>query len=354
MITALLFGIQIAFASSNDQIQSWMDDLLLVITGPAYCSGVLVDEQGTIATAYHCISNGQTPNIYLKDGRHHKGQILAVDEKNDLALISVSALKGKKFLPIHEGQPGLGDIVYALGHPYAPMGEDEIFKGVLRWSVSKGVISSVGENFIQTDAPVNPGNSGGPLVNQSGEILGIASRKMNGDNVAFFSHSSQLRKLMAEKKPMGLFSGYLKGALSYDSIVSAYGASSISFNLSAVVRERIFIAGQLGFSPDGLGHALSYGRAELPSAAVLIGFRQRIGHGRYSLNLDLGAVQLMIRDLVREEDRISRMDRGSFGGFLRIGFSGIQLRWSLMDPISDDRFSVFSLELGYPGLLRVF
>ena len=78
---------------------------------------------------------------------------------------------------------------------------------MLQWSVSAGIVSNVGPRLIQTDAALNPGNSGGPAVDSEGRVIGIVSRKLSGDNVAFLSSVDNLHKLIQEPSKPALLGG---------------------------------------------------------------------------------------------------------------------------------------------------
>jgi S1-C subfamily serine protease len=141
-------------------------------------SGVILDLNGNIVTNYHVIEpslNGGGLEVTLADKSKYEAQIIGTDESNDLAVIRIDAPKDKLH-PIPMGSStGLlvGQKVLAIGNPF----------GYER-TLTTGIISATGrsiraengriiENIIQTDAAINPGNSGGPLLNSSGQIIGI-------------------------------------------------------------------------------------------------------------------------------------------------------------------------------------
>ena len=135
-------------------------------------SGVIVDKRGYILTNNHVIEKADEIEVRLSDKRKFKATVVGKDPKTDLAVIKIEATGD---LPVAT----LGDVskvriaewVMAIGNPFG-----------LDQTVTVGVVSAVGrsevgitmyEDFIQTDASINPGNSGGPLVNLSGEVIGI-------------------------------------------------------------------------------------------------------------------------------------------------------------------------------------
>ena len=141
----------------------------------AVCSGVIVDDVGHVLTNYHCIHNQKTIFLYYydrEDWGEYKVEIVGRDPLADLALLKIldsdKKLKPLKFAKDTE-KLEVGTEVFALGHP---MG--------MAWTTTKGIISS-NERYarhpyihaLQTDAAINKGNSGGPLLNMQGEIIGI-------------------------------------------------------------------------------------------------------------------------------------------------------------------------------------
>lgn len=138
-------------------------------------SGVIVDPQGYVVTSLHVVDQAKEITIRLADGRSIKdATIVGIDTLNDLAVLKIPA-KGLIAVPWGDSdQLEVGDTVLAIGNPY----------GLTR-TVTAGIVSAkerraqsqVGgfQEFLQTDAAMNPGNSGGPLVNLRGEIVGINS-----------------------------------------------------------------------------------------------------------------------------------------------------------------------------------
>ena len=150
------------------------------------CSGAIVDEQGHVITNYHCVHNQKSILLYYydrKDWGEYKVEVVGKDPLADLALLKILD-SDKKLTPLkfakNTEKIGVGTDVFALGHPMS-----------MAWSVTKGIISS-NERYarhpyihaLQTDAAINKGNSGGPLLNMQGEIVGINALMVsrNGEN----------------------------------------------------------------------------------------------------------------------------------------------------------------------------
>ena len=136
-------------------------------------SGFIVSADGYILTNTHVVANADEVTVRLTDRREFPAKVIGADERTDVAVIKINAAN----LPIVRlGDPSrlkAGQWVLAIGSPFG-------FEN----TVTAGIISATsrsvpGENyvpFIQTDVPVNPGNSGGPLFNMAGEVIGINSQ----------------------------------------------------------------------------------------------------------------------------------------------------------------------------------
>jgi serine protease DegS len=134
-------------------------------------SGVIVDAVGHVVTNHHVIADATTINVQLADGRVTRATIVGRDPDTDLALLSIK-LDRLPVMPLgRSDRVRVGDEVLAIGNPLG-----------LQQTVTHGIVSATDrsqlgvatfENFIQTDAAINEGNSGGALVNSSGELVGI-------------------------------------------------------------------------------------------------------------------------------------------------------------------------------------
>jgi len=279
-----------AMAPLPDRVDRWMQSVVLLVTGPSWCSGVVIDDKGTVATAYHCVSSGQRTRVRLRGGDTFVGKTLAVSPRDDLALIAVPDLAGKApALVVRKDRPRQGERVYGLGHPFAPVaGRTPAMEGMLLWSVTEGIVSAVGDRLIQTDAALNPGNSGGPVVDDSGRIIGITSRKLGGDNVAFLASVERLHALLADPAPPSILGGQLAIGLSSLMIVDQRAAQSLELLVSAILRDRVVLTGALGLGDQARAMALERGSAWYPTYELSLSLRQRFGHGTWSTAMDLG------------------------------------------------------------------
>ncbi|MGQ0835881.1 MAG: S1C family serine protease [Gammaproteobacteria bacterium] len=134
-------------------------------------SGVIVDSRGHIVTNHHVIANADSIRVQLADGRIADATIVGSDPDTDLAVLKI-ALEPLPVMPLgRSDQLRVGDVVLAIGNPIG-----------LSQTVTHGIVSATSrgqlgvatfENFIQTDAPINFGNSGGALIDANGELIGI-------------------------------------------------------------------------------------------------------------------------------------------------------------------------------------
>jgi len=172
-------------------------------------AGFIVDAEGLIVTNHHVIVNADRIRVKLHDGRTHIATVIGVDTATDLALIKITA---NNLEPIHLGDSDalrVGDPVIAIGNPLE-----------YERSVTAGIVSALGrkvyeaepfENFIQTDAAINRGNSGGPLLNQSGEVIGVNTViRSDGRGISFAVPSNVVKRVVSQLRANGYVArGYL-------------------------------------------------------------------------------------------------------------------------------------------------
>ena len=134
-------------------------------------SGVIVDPSGQIVTNHHVVADADQIQVQLADGRVAEAKVVGRDPDTDLALLRIDLPDLPSIRLGRSDALAVGDIVLAIGNPIG-----------LSQTVTQGIVSATGraqlglatyENFIQTDAPINVGNSGGALINNRGELVGI-------------------------------------------------------------------------------------------------------------------------------------------------------------------------------------
>jgi periplasmic serine protease, Do/DeqQ family len=161
-------------------------------------SGVIIDAaKGYIITNHHVVDGADEIKVTLKDGREVKAKKIGEDQQSDIALLQIKADGLTEIKLANSEQLRVGDFAIAIGNPFG-----------LGQTVTSGIVSALGrsglnieniENFIQTDAAINSGNSGGALVNLKGELIGINTAILgpNGGNVGigFAIPSNMVRDL---------------------------------------------------------------------------------------------------------------------------------------------------------------
>ncbi|MGH7286881.1 MAG: DegQ family serine endoprotease [Myxococcota bacterium] len=156
---------------------------------PSLGTGFVISPDGYIATNNHVIEDVDTIEVHLQNGEKLSAEIVGRDPSTDVALIRVKPVKDLEFLPLGNSD-GVrpGDWVLAVGNPFGL--EHTVTAGIVsakhREINAPGSLQGRFDDFIQTDAAINPGNSGGPLMNLSGEVIGINTAiRQNANNVGF-------------------------------------------------------------------------------------------------------------------------------------------------------------------------
>ncbi|HKX54977.1 MAG TPA: trypsin-like peptidase domain-containing protein, partial [Xanthomonadales bacterium] len=162
----------------DDETQELLGNRMLYRMRRDMGSGVLVSTDGYILTNHHVISTAQNIKIGLWDQRIAQAQVVGSDPQTDLAVLKID-LTGLPIIAIKNNEPvRVGDVVLAIGNALG-----------LSHTVTMGIVSATGRNtldsfafegFIQTDAAINSGNSGGALINARGELIGINTRHLGG------------------------------------------------------------------------------------------------------------------------------------------------------------------------------
>ncbi|MCB2199826.1 trypsin-like peptidase domain-containing protein [bacterium] len=183
---------------------------------PSSGTGFIIDASGLVVTNNHVVDSATEIKVSLSDGSERDGEVIGVDPETDLALISIGAVPEDHVAPLGDSDAiRIGDWAIAMGNP---MGLD--------WTLTVGVISAKGrsnlnigggrtspafQDFIQTDASINFGNSGGPLTNIHGEVIGInAAINTRAQNIGFAIPINLAKEVVKQLQESGRVSrGYL-------------------------------------------------------------------------------------------------------------------------------------------------
>lgn len=164
-------------------------------------SGVIVDREAHVITNHHVIAAADVIRAQLADGRIANAKIVGRDPDTDLAVLQLDLKRDVPVMPLgHSDRLRVGDVVLAIGNPVG-----------LSQTVTQGIVSATGraqlgvatyENFIQTDAPINVGNSGGALINTNGELIGIntavLAKNLGVEGIGFAIPVNLVRGVMSE------------------------------------------------------------------------------------------------------------------------------------------------------------
>jgi len=198
-------------------------------------SGYVYDKQGHIVTNNHVVGDAKIVDVTFPDGNRYTANVLAKDIDNDIAVVQISKPQHllSSFKPLVLGNSSkmdVGDAVIAIGNPFG-----------LSNTMTTGIVSGIGRslpislggfmipNVIQTDAPVNPGNSGGPLLNMQGEVIGMNTAILSGTNtfsgIGFAIPSNTITKILHTLIEKGYYLhpylGFTSGTLTSDLAVNA-------------------------------------------------------------------------------------------------------------------------------------
>jgi serine protease Do len=176
-----------------------------MVTGQG--SGFFISPDGYAVTNNHVVDGADKVEVTTDDGKTYSAKVIGTDARTDVALIKVEGGSNFPFAKLSDGKPRIGDWVLAVGNPFG-----------LGGTVTAGIVSASGrdigngpyDDFIQIDAPVNKGNSGGPAFNTEGEVMGVntAIYSPSGGSVgiAFSIPASTVKNVIAQLKDKGTVS----------------------------------------------------------------------------------------------------------------------------------------------------
>ena len=164
-------------------------------------SGFIIRQDGYLVTNAHVVTGAERIQVKLSDGRRFEARLVGQDERVDLALIKIEATG----LPVaalgDSNRLRVGEFVLALGHPFGL--EQTVSFGIVSRKGAPLMVAAPGFDFIQTDAAVNPGNSGGPLVNMAGEVVGVNSMAARNGSIGFAIPVNLIKGLLPQLAEKG-------------------------------------------------------------------------------------------------------------------------------------------------------
>jgi serine protease Do len=199
-------------------------------------SGFVIDRDGFILTNYHVIEDADRITVTLADGRTFKGQVIGTDPAIDVALVRVAGVSGLAAAPLGDSNAlRVGEWVCAIGNPLGYV-----------HSVTVGVVSFIGrklfdaslDDYIQTDAAINFGNSGGPLINSRGEVIGINSAiSSRASNIGFAVPINQAVAILPQLKTRGRVSRGFIGVILTDVTADLQRSLKLPVSKGALVQD---------------------------------------------------------------------------------------------------------------------
>ncbi|MEJ7652362.1 MAG: trypsin-like peptidase domain-containing protein [Chloroflexia bacterium] len=212
---------QVVSADAASVADALLDSVVLVQSSGGSGSGVIWRSDGLIVTNSH-VMNSDTARIILRDGRRMDAELVARDPDHDLAALRVQAEGLPAVLVGDSSRLRVGQFVLAVGNP---MG--------MRGVVTAGIITGVGQvsqdgrtrldDLIQADVALAPGNSGGPLADSSGAVLGINSM-ISGSGIALAIPSQVVQEFLSPEREPGVCRDHRDGCESQDRRRAATGA----------------------------------------------------------------------------------------------------------------------------------
>ncbi|NLX75631.1 MAG: trypsin-like serine protease, partial [Synergistaceae bacterium] len=142
-------------------------------------SGVIITEQGHIVTNWHVAEDAQELTVRLNDGSEYPAQLLAYDEKTDLALLKIEADNLVSASLADSDEVQVGQQVFAIGNPLGQLG-GTVTEGIISATSREITVDNQTMTLLQTSAAVNSGNSGGGLFDSKGNLVGIINAKSSG------------------------------------------------------------------------------------------------------------------------------------------------------------------------------
>jgi serine protease Do len=199
-------------------------------------SGFLIDREGFILTNHHVIESAQRISVTLADGRSFRAQVVGTDPAIDVALLKIAGSPDLPEAPLgNSDELRVGEWVCAIGNPLGYV-----------HSVTVGVVSFIGRKlfdasldaYIQTDAAINFGNSGGPLINSRGEVIGINSAiSSRASNIGFAVPINQAVGILSQLKTSGRVSRGYMGVLLTDVTPALQRSLSLGASRGALVQD---------------------------------------------------------------------------------------------------------------------
>ncbi len=184
---ARLIGPAVVNVTSQRRVISVADEIAALrgftpagVTDEEVGSGVIIEKDGVIVTNYHVVANSDEIDVTLADGRRFQARLVGADPASDLAVLRIDAHDLPTATWGDSDTVEVGEMVWAIGNPFGL--DRTLTYGIVSAVGRRGVFDSPYQEFLQTDAAINPGSSGGPLVDVHGRIMGITTAIVGKDH----------------------------------------------------------------------------------------------------------------------------------------------------------------------------
>lgn len=316
--TSILEGGVTYTASGADPLSVMDADELESLKGSATGTGFVVRPDGYIATCAHVVQGSNHMQVEL-NGNSYIAKVVAIDSQHDLALLRINE-KDLSYLPLADSnQVRLAEEVRAFGFPMTDVLGESL--KITRGSVA-GVIEKDGKKQFQFDATVNPGNSGGPIVNDKGEVFGVATSIMVGEDISAMSFAvvaNDLRKLLDVNNLNYQLPDPNATSLSGPDLADQVGKSialiKVTLGTDGVgVAEKKLVNFSANWRPyrkqKNSSRRTPDGSSVTDTGSVLVDSVGDIGHcsGKRSMPSFLGPVALMCFEKLPDDDSVRKWD----------------------------------------------
>jgi hypothetical protein len=356
MLTALLFAAAATSAQAKpwDQVyeQSKPSIPILLTRDGGECSGALI-EPALILTARHCVATLRGVSVIWADApRAYEADVVWMDQAHDLALVRLHAPSQRKPLAVIDASTPVkeGQAVATIGHPTTskPLSSPPVDLDST-YLLSTGVISRVTEDDLLLDLSLSPGNSGGPVLDTEGRIVGVVSRKRIGPGVGdigYVTAPNRIREVVQSLRKEGARSFSLFSAESTFSFELAFGwhsfikeighnssGNQVQWGFSVNLWDRLALFYRRNFDFTGDKYFYSYG----------VGYRLQIPLGNFTA---IGLTPAYERIAYRFRNLPNGIAYGE-GGTLTLQYAALPvgLRYSLWK-VGDSTENAFTLVLG--------
>ena len=210
-------------------------------------TGVIVSKEGYVITNYH-VSGKKSSKCYvtLEDGKEYTAQVVWTDENLDLSILKISTTREVSYANLGDSDTlRIGQGVYAIGNPLGAEFQKTVTSGIISAldrtiKIEDEKKSSYMEDLIQTDASINSGNSGGPLIDKEGNVIGITSVKItDAEGIGFAIPVNIINPIIEKLQETGKFEEPSLGVYVYDKEAIQYINSSLEFEYGVYVTELI-------------------------------------------------------------------------------------------------------------------